>query len=107
MYYGTYQDKKYPKKGFGKEEWDILEKMKMGDEEVLATASELQEIFEQYKEGWTKANFASAISPVIGITVKYNYFAIRATYQYRWAIQKDLQDFIGPSRLSFGIGVAF
>lgn len=107
MYYGTYQDKKYPKKGFGKEEWNILEKKKMGDEEVLATASELKEIFEQYKEGWKKANFASAISPVIGITVKYNYFAIRATYQYRWAIQKDLQDFIGPSRLSLGIGVAF
>ena len=48
-----------------------------------------------------------AISPVLGITIKYSYFAIRATYQYRWSIVKDLQDFIGNSRFSVGVGVAF
>ena len=55
----------------------------------------------------TKTNLAFAISPVIGICVKYSYFAIRATYQYRWALKSQLDNYIGKSRLSFGVGVAF
>ena len=107
MYYGTYAEKKYPKKGYGIDELQYLNMKKMGEEELVAQATQLSEAPEQYKDAWTKANFAFAISPVIGLTVKYSYFAIRATYQYRWSVEKDLQDFIGNSRFSVGVGVAF
>jgi tetratricopeptide (TPR) repeat protein len=107
MYYGEYKDKKYPKKGYGKEEWGLLDSEKMGDEAILSTATNATEAPDKYESGWTHANLAAAISPVIGITAKYSYFALRLTYQYRWAIEKDLKDFIGVSRLSVGIGVAF
>lgn len=80
---------------------------KMGDEAILSTATNATEAPDKYESGWTHANLAAAISPVIGITAKYSYFALRLTYQYRWAIEKDLKDFIGVSRLSVGIGVAF
>jgi hypothetical protein len=107
MYYGTYLDKQYPKKGFGSDDWQYLDKSKMGNEEVLATAPGLDEAPEPYQKGWEKANLAFAVSPVVGITAKYSYFAVRLTYQYRWSVQKDLQDFMGPSRVSVGVGVAF
>ena len=107
MYYGKYQSKKYPTKGYGEDEWDRLEQKEMGDEEVLKTAKGAQEPPEKYKDGWTHANFAAAISPVIGITAKYSYFAIRLTYQYRWSLEKNLADFIGKDRLCIGFGVAF
>lgn len=107
MYYGTYADKKYPKKGYGKEEWQYLSLKEMGAEEMLEKANQLNEIPESLKDAWTKANFAFAISPVFGITAKYSYFALRMTYQYRWSVEKDLQDFIGNSRFSVGIGIAF
>lgn len=107
MYYGEYLDKKFPKTGYGKEEWDILDSKKMGDEVILSTATNVKDAPEQYKDGWTHTNYAVAISPVIGLTAKYSYFALRVTYQYRWSIQKDLQDFLGTSRLSIGVGIAF
>ncbi len=107
MYYGTYAEKKYPKKGYGLEELIYLNLKEMGTEEILAQATKLNEAPEQYKDAWTKANFAFAISPVIGLTVKYSYFALRLNYQYRWSIEKDLQDFIGNSRFSVGVGIAF
>lgn len=107
MYYGTYKDKKYPKTGYGAEDYPQLDMSKMGGEDVVKTAKSLQEPPESYKDAWTKANFAAAISPVIGLTIKYSYFAIRATYQYRWSIQKDLKDFVGNSRFSIGAGIAF
>lgn len=107
MYYGTYKDKKYPKTGYGAEDYQQLDMSKMGGEDVVKTAKSLQEPPESYKDAWTKANFAAAISPVIGLTIKYSYFAIRATYQYRWSIQKDLKDFVGNSRFSIGAGIAF
>lgn len=109
MYYGTYLDKKYPKIGYGKEDYSYLDIEKMGGQDLVNQAKpKLAEVpNENYEEAWTKANFAAAISPVIGLTIKYSYFAIRATYQYRWTIQKDLKDFMGDSRLSVGVGVAF
>lgn len=103
MYYGTYLDKKYPKKGYG--ENDLLDTKEMGTDLDLTKYKDAPP--EEYKDGWTKANFAVAISPVIGLTVKYSYFALRVTYQYRWSIQKDLKDFMGDSRLSVGAGIAF
>lgn len=54
-----------------------------------------------------KANLAFAISPVVGLCAKYSYFAVRLTYQYRWSMKPELDNFIGNSRLSVGIGVAF
>ena len=107
MYYGTYSDNKYPKKGYGKEEWQYLDVKKMGYEELLEMADKLDEAPDKYKDAWTKANYAIAVSPVIGLTVKYSYFAIRGTYQYRWPIKKELKDFIGASRFSVGVGIAF
>ena len=103
MYYGTYLSKKSPKTGYGEKEWNLLDTKEMGDD--LKTPRD--EAPEDYKDAWTKANFAFAVSPVIGITAKYSYFALRITYQYRWSVQKDLKDFMGDSRLSVGVGVAF
>lgn len=55
----------------------------------------------------TKVNLAFAVSPVVGICVKYSMFAIRLTYQYRWATNNHLSNYIKKSRISFGIGMAF
>lgn len=107
MYYGTYKEKKYPKKGYGESD-QVLDVEKMGgDSEVAKANGEYLPENEDYKDAWTKANFAFAVSPVIGLTVKYSYFALRVTYQYRWSIQKDLKDFMGDSRVSVGAGIAF
>lgn len=107
MYFGTYSEKKYPKKGYGIEEIQYLNVKEMGGEELVGKASQLDEAPEKYKDAWTKANFAFAVSPVIGLTIKYSYFAIRGTYQYRWSVEKDLQKFINNSRFSVGVGIAF
>lgn len=107
MYYGKYMKKKFPKVGYGQDEWKLLDQTKMGDEVILKTAENREEPPEQYEDGWTKANLASAISPVIGVTVKYSFFALRFTYQYRWTLEKQLNDFVGAHRLSAGIGIAF
>lgn len=85
MYYGAYKADCFPTKGYG--EPSLLEE---GDD-----------------ANPTKMNVGIAVSPVIGLTAKYSYFAFRLNYQYRWAVQSKLQDFIGKSRLSFGVGVAF
>lgn len=85
LYYGAYKDDCYPTKGYG-------------ESELLADGND---------EDLEKINCAIAISPVIGVTAKYSYFSFRLSYQYRWAIQSKLQDFLGKSRLSVGIGVAF
>ena len=101
MYYGTYLKDKYPTIGYG--ESDLLDTKEMGNDLTLPKS----EIPEQYEDGWKKANFAFGVSPVIGLTFKYSYFALRLTYQYRWSIQSKLKDFVGTSRLSVGVGVAF
>ena len=59
------------------------------------------------KDYETKVNTSFAISPVVGLLVKYSYFAVRATYQYRFSLKKELEDFMGKSFFSFGIGLAF
>lgn len=101
VYYGTYQTDKYPKKGYG--ENDLLDTSKMGSDLTIPK----DDAPDHYKEGWQKFNLGVAISPVVGITAKYSYFALRLSYQYRWAIQSKLQDFIGRNRFSVGVGVAF
>lgn len=101
MFYGTYQDDKYPKVGY--DETNLLDTKEMGSDLTLPK----NEIPKEYKDGWKKANVAVAISPVIGVTAKYSYFALRLSYSYRWAIQSELNDFMGRSRLSVGVGLAF
>ncbi|MGM9707885.1 MAG: hypothetical protein ACI3YM_09830, partial [Prevotella sp.] len=96
IYYGTYLDDNFP--GYKDHEMEKVEKTEyMTDDEYERELKKLE----------TKSNLAFAVSPVIGICVKYSYFAIRATYQYRWALKSQLDDYIGKSRLSFGVGVAF
>lgn len=62
---------------------------------------------QEYTKDDQKANLAWAISPVIGVCAKYSYFALRLTYQYRFAMDSHLKDFMGSQRLSIGVGVSF
>lgn len=101
MYYGSYLEDHYPKVGYG--ETDILDTKEMGTDLTLPK----DKIPGGYEDGWEKTNVAVAISPVIGVTAKYSYFALRLSYQYRWSIQSKLKDFMGTSRISVGVGVAF
>lgn len=89
LYYGTYEEDNYPKY-----KNDAIEDQTDMDEKEIDKANK-------------KSNFAFAVSPVVGICAKYSYFAVRLTYQYRWSIKSELDDFMGTSRLSFGVGVAF
>ena len=50
---------------------------------------------QEYTKDDEKANLAWAISPVVGICAKYSYFALRLTYQYRFAMDSHLKDFMG------------
>ena len=105
MYYGTYAEDKYPTKGYGVNEGNqTLDKTEMGDD---LRPRPLQELSKDEKKAWQKENFGFAVSPVIGLTVKYSFFALRLTYQYRWTVQSELEEFVGKSRLSAGIGIAF
>jgi hypothetical protein len=88
FYYGEFQDDKYPTKDYSK--------TSAVDISYLEPGGDLE-----------KTNTAFAVSPVIGLTVKYSYFAVRATYQYRFSVKKELEDFLGKSRFSLGVGLAF
>ena len=100
MYYGKYKEnsgseKHYPNaKGLARNDSDLDKDMFLNDPE-------------ERDEAERHINFAPAISPVGGICIKYSFFALRVSYQYRFTLQKDLSDFIGPQRLSVGFGVAF
>jgi tetratricopeptide (TPR) repeat protein len=101
LYFGKYLDKCYPVVGYG--ESNLLDLKEMGPDVTLPK----NDVPENYEDGWKKTNFAFGVSPVLGITAKYSYFAFRLTYQYRWSVQSKLQDFMGRNRLSLGVGVAF
>ncbi|MBR6714835.1 MAG: hypothetical protein IKI83_00110 [Prevotella sp.] len=90
-YYGEFEDKVYPVKTVPYPDDD-----KKGL--VVKTGEENYNL--------KKSNAAFAISPTIGIVVKYSYFAFRLGYQYRFALKKDLQDYIKANRVTIGIGVA-
>ncbi|MBR5037144.1 MAG: hypothetical protein IKX65_00260 [Prevotella sp.] len=85
LYYGEYLDNKYPDEN-GKP----------------ISTSDLKEKGDQ-----DKVNTAFSLNPEIGFTAKYNYFAFRLTYQYRFSFKKELDDFIGKHRIMLGVGVAF
>lgn len=104
-YYGNYSvdddvDDVYPdKKGYPNDPDGVLKVKDESDKK----AKKIQE----YTKDDEKANLAWAISPVVGICAKYSYFALRLTYQYRFAMDSHLKDFMGSQRLSIGIGVSF
>lgn len=104
-YYGNYNvdddvDDIYPdKKGYPDDPNGTL---KVKNEEDKK-AKKIQE----YTKDDEKSNLAWAISPVVGICAKYSYFALRLTYQYRFAMDSHLKDFMGSQRLSIGVGVSF
>ena len=87
LYYGEYKEDMYPDK-------DGMPKTR---EDLVSPESTEQD----------KVNAAMSINPEIGITVKYSYFALRLTYQYRFAMKKDLEDLLGKNFLMLGIGFAF
>ena len=49
----------------------------------------------------------NAISPELGVLGKLGPVALRYTFQYRFALNKDEQDEIGKMRHVFGIGICF
>lgn len=65
------------------------------------------DILDIQKDDGQKLNAAIAITPEVGLAFKYSYFAVRASYHYRFALNNALQDFMGKSVVSFGIGFAF
>ncbi len=85
LYYGEYVKDKYPDKN-GK---------------PLA----IEDLEIDGKEN--KVNAAFSINPEIGITLKYSFIAFRATYQYRYALKKDLEDYLGRHHFMLGLGFAF
>jgi tetratricopeptide (TPR) repeat protein len=85
LYYGEYKEDKYP-----------------DEDGKPVSLSDLEE-----KGDSEKVNAAFSINPEIGLTFKYSYFALRLTYQYRFALKKELEDFLGKHRIMIGVGVAF
>lgn|SRR5574344_520247 len=51
--------------------------------------------------------FKFSISPEIGFCIRWSYIAFRYTFQYRFAVNKDDQDFLGKTRSVIGVGLAF
>lgn len=98
MYYGKYEEKNYPLN-----EKHELDGHMYNDGKLEMSEDEKSD---NYK-AWHKANFAFAISPTVGLCVKYSYFALRVGYEYRFSVQKKLQDFMGAHRVTVGVGVAF
>ena len=49
----------------------------------------------------------SALSPELGVLGKLGPVALRYTFQYRFALEKDPDDYIGKVRHVFGIGICF
>ena len=86
LYFGDYKEKKYPgKDGKPTNPTDI----------------------EESEDKDLKINAAFSINPELGITCKYKFVAARVTYQYRFSLKKDLEDFMGKHYIMLGLGVAF
>lgn len=54
-----------------------------------------------------KINVAIAVSPTVGLTIKYSWFAVRVGYEYRYSIKSQLRDFMGEHRITVGAGIAW
>jgi tetratricopeptide (TPR) repeat protein len=55
----------------------------------------------------TKAELYHAVSPEIGLLGKIKFVSLRYTLQYRFAFDKDQQEYVRPFRHGFGIGFCF
>ena len=99
MYYGNYKDDYVPNA-------DGLP-VNIKDKNKVVPESEAFKSSTSDKDDNLKLNAAVAISPVVGLCVKYSYFAIRLSYQYRFVMKKELEKFMGTQRLAIGVGVAF
>ena len=54
-----------------------------------------------------KVNIAYAWSPTLGLMFKYKYFALHFGYQYRFHLKSGVKDYLGTSKFTLGVGVAF
>lgn len=64
------------------------------------------------KEDDPTLKFHSAISPELGLLAKIKIspkigIALRYTFQYRFAFEKEMENYIGKNRSVFGIGICF
>ena len=99
MYYGDYKDDYVPNaKG---------KPVHISDKSKEVPVSEALNDWDGDDKKKLRLNAAVAISPVVGLCVKYSYFALRVSYQYRFVMKKELEKFMGTQRLAIGIGVAF
>jgi tetratricopeptide (TPR) repeat protein len=62
---------------------------------------------EDSSEEKPKFKFYHAISPEIGLLAKIGPVALRYTYQYRFAIKKETENYIGINRHVIGVGFCF
>jgi tetratricopeptide (TPR) repeat protein len=56
---------------------------------------------------YLKAKYKFGFSPELGFVAKYRFIALRYTFQYRWSITKEDQNFMGRVNNEIGIGFAF
>jgi tetratricopeptide (TPR) repeat protein len=54
-----------------------------------------------------KLHFYHAISPEVGLLLKIGPVALRYTYQYRFAIKKETEDYMKTTQHIFGLGFCF
>ena len=92
FYYGKFKESQYPGENYSYTSQE--DRLKLEDNYDIDKDDQ-------------KFNAAFAASPVIGLTIKYSFFAIRGTYQYRYSMKKELEDFLGQHRFSVGVGFAF
>jgi len=59
------------------------------------------------KPGDISVDFVPAISPEIGVLGKYKMAVLKYTLQYRFALEKEHQDFVGRFRNVIGLGICF
>jgi len=63
--------------------------------------------YEGHKEGDPGFLLHSALSPEAGLLGKIGPIVLRYTFQYRFSLEEEWQDYIGKSRHVFGIGICF
>lgn len=76
---------------------------KITEEQVTAKAKNDGKEIKDY----LKAKYKFAISTEAGLVFKYWHLALRYTFQYRWAVSKGDQSYIGNVRNVIGLGFAF
>jgi hypothetical protein len=54
-----------------------------------------------------KLTLYPAIPIETGVLIKLKWFALRYTFQYRFAIKMESKDYINPFMHSFGIGICY